>query len=295
MWDCCNDYMSLLRFFNKFKSMAIQSLIITGLRLIALATAISLSFSLKNIIKVYTLFEIINGLSLLIISLRFLYPIAKNYYKKSPLSLIKNDIKKYMLILINANITSYLKVFYNKIDILLLGFLSDESNVGIYKVAKNIVGIIGQITNPFYIVVFPEVINLYNKSKDAFLNFIKRTTFFILMTVIPISIGMVIFTNLVINILFGIEFIKASFLVRIMIWGIVINQVFIWLYPYYVAINKLKIVNLIMIVSVVILITFSFILIPVYEAIGSAIINLINPIVVTILMLYGFYRYSTAK
>lgn len=115
--------------------------------------------------------------------------------------------------------------FLNKnADILMLGALSQATNVGTYKVAMQCAMMLGFFLQTVNMVAGPTFARLYSaKSMDELQRFISFCTRLIFFVSLPIMIVIYVFSKDILLLIFGVEYISASTPLRILIIGHLIN------------------------------------------------------------------------
>jgi O-antigen/teichoic acid export membrane protein len=127
------------------------------------------------------------------------------------------------------SLSKTLRTLMNQGDVLLLGALTGPSQVGFYAVAKRMANMVGVISDPFTMSVFPQFSLLLSEKKfsdiKVMLNRITRNT--ILPAVLLLIISMLL-SEWVITLAFGEEYSSAAGPFRICIIGSVLTSLFFW-------------------------------------------------------------------
>jgi len=282
---------SILRFWGNFGKLSIAKVGSAVLKLIALSFILIYDGTLKNVVLVLTGSIIFENLLLLGLTMSVIKQYKQFSWKEAPLILLKNNYLSMKQLLIHTKFRSFIRIFFLRGDILLLGMLSVPEQVGLYKLAKNLIGFLIQISTPIYHVIFPEINKLWHmKDRDKFVRFTRSVT---KLTVIVVgSAGFILYfaSPFIINAFFKNSFIGAIKLVQIMIIGLTIQQIFSWVFPSILSMNKIKTHNIFSLIIAVFVGVSSFYFLPTYGSLGMAYLYLIYPITITIISLIIIYR-----
>lgn len=188
-------------------------------------------------------------------------------------------------------LSSIMVTIYMRIDQVMLGkMIEDKSQVGIYSAAVKIAEMWVFIPNSI-ISSFKPVIMKYKgeKNEKAYIKNLQRLYDISSFVSIAFAIGITIFARLIILILYGREFLGASKVLYILIWGIwfgIIGNVhYIWL----ICENKGRYSLFYSATGSITNIIFNAILIPKYGMYGAAIATLISQFIANIVS-FGFFK-----
>lgn len=176
-------------------------------------------------------------------------------------------------------------IINTNIDILIMGFISSSSEVGIYSAAYKIINILMIGVSMVFTPIYPVIIGLYSNKKYNELNDILVKVKKILICLsLPLMFGGAFLSNEIINFVFGIEYIYAGNTLKILI--IYIGLFYIReLYGYQLnAFGNQKSYMNIVLISAATNIILNLIFIPKYGATAAATATLISEIINLILM-----------
>lgn len=171
----------------------------------------------------------------------------------------------FSLLLINLNY---------KIDIIFLNKMSDDFNTGIYSKGVLLVEYLWQIPMLFGSVIFAR--RTIAKDKLSFSNQVATILRISLGAVILVSLVLFMFSNSVVNIIFGPAYFESANVIRILLPGVIIMTCFKILYMDIAGMGKQKIGIYVMLPSLLINIVLNYFLIPSYGADGAAIASTIS-------------------
>jgi len=174
---------------------------------------------------------------------------------------------------------------YQSVNIIILGFFASNAIVGYYSIVEKIVRAGGSIIASLPQAIYPYISKKVSHSKEDALNFIRKASKYIGIFTAFISLFIFIFTEKIVNIILGIEYQESILPLQIMatlpfmiglsnIFGIQTMLTFGYKKPFSKILIFGSIVNL----------ALSFMLVPLYQHIGSAISVLIVESYITIAM-----------
>ncbi len=105
---------------------------------------------------------------------------------------------------------------YSRIDITMLGIMSNNVSVGYYTSAQRIVNIVMTLLVSSTYVLFPRLSELYQKDTQRFCSLVTNGTNLMIILTIPACIGLILIGKLVTTILFGAAFTEASISLQIL-------------------------------------------------------------------------------
>lgn len=172
---------------------------------------------------------------------------------------------------------------YMKIDQVMINSMLGSNSVGQYSAAV-------RLSEAWYFIpvviaasLFPAVINAKQHNEIIYYTRLQQLYDFMVWTAILISIPVALYSDAIVNFLYGIEYSKTSNVLKIHIW----TSVFVFLgvasSKWFVAENFMKLYFVRSLYGVLCNIAFNIILIPLYGIEGAAISTLFGQILVTYL------------
>lgn len=173
-------------------------------------------------------------------------------------------------------------------DTIMITFFRSLEDVGLYNVGMPTAGVIWKITIALSIILLPLsselwIIEKKEKIKKGLLDLYKYSTILIL----PVSLIMFLFPEIIIKILFGSEYIGASNVLRILSIGSIVFAISSANNSLLIGIGQPKEVSKIMLIGSLFNIIGNLILIPLYGIEGAALTTLIAFV---IMMYLGIFR-----
>jgi len=278
----------LFRIYEKFH---LETIIKSASKILLVTTVIFFTFLINQIdlLKIYNIY-IISSLIGLVLSIYFVHSLfIKNTYGRK-FSFDLPRIKRYFSESIFLGLSSFLWQIYYRVDIVMLGFMKSDRDVGIYSAAYNIFQVINIFPALVISSVYPRFSNLFALNKKKF----KRESFkilkYLVLASLVIAIFGIVFSRSIISVIFGPEY-QASIIVLSILF-----IAFLFLFPAHLFSNSLiimestKLVTVITFLSALFNVIANYILIPIYSYNGAAITTLATEFLVFVLCLIFFIK-----
>jgi PST family polysaccharide transporter len=183
---------------------------------------------------------------------------------------------------------------YTTTNIVLLGFLSTDYDVGIFTAAYKIVAVfISIITIPIGQSIYPNIAHSFSKSSEEGVKKIIKALKFLIPLTLFSSFLLLIFSNFFISVLFGTKFGEANKVIKILSFlPFIIGLSNLFGIQGLLNLKKDKYVYLITSLGALIGLLLNLCLIPLLRFNGAAISWLITEIVITIMMFIYFIKNS---
>ena len=255
---------------------------------VILIAVLKLLFIFLNLSVLY--FVLISLIETTIFSLLLVY-----YFKR-----LKNSISKFSFSKKVAGrflaeswpliLSSLAATIYLRIDQVMIGGLLTMQEVGFYSVVVKL----AEFGNFFPAIIigsiFPAIV-LVSKNKEKF-NYRVRSLYSILIYLsIVFAVVLTLGSDLIINLLYGAEYLAAIPILRIYAWSLVPFFIIIALNEYFVIAKLTKFALLTSVVGAIVNIVLNFILIPTNGIFGAAVATLVSySVIVFILLLFSKTR-----
>lgn len=183
------------------------------------------------------------------------------------------DIKKH----IKPNIILFIPVIavsiYKIMDKIMLGSMSDVSNVGYYENAEKIINIPMSIITALGTVMLPRISNLVaNGEKNKTMEYISKSIELVLFLSIPMFFGLLAIGRNFAPIFFGENFIKTGYIIQYLsITMVFISWANVIRTQYLIPNEKDKIYIVSVFGGAIVNVVINYLLIPKYNAVGAAI------------------------
>ena len=186
--------------------------------------------------------------------------------------------------------------FFNKIysmgSVFIAGFYVSPANLGLYVAGMKLI-VVGKnfIFQPLVGALFPHLNRMFKESKDAFLKQLNRSLFLLLGITGSISLGLMLFSNFLIRLIFGSEYLEAAPLMTIMAPILFISSfVHIYLYQGVLTFRKDRVYLGLIVVSGLITLILNVLLIPKFGIEGAAYIRVLSELLLAILSFLTFQK-----
>ncbi|VVB72866.1 putative flippase AglR [uncultured archaeon] len=172
-------------------------------------------------------------------------------------------------------ITSLSIVVYYHIDKVMLSLMVDNTSVGYYNSAYNLVMSLLFFYSAFSASVFPLMSYFYPISKEAFMQTFERSVKYLWIVALPIGVGTTLLAGKIVEIIYGPSFAPAVIALQILVWA----HVIIYMNAYANIlnnINKQSLVTRQTIICAILNISLNVILIPRYSYIGASVATVLT-------------------
>lgn len=263
---------AMLRVFNRFKRIAFISSFLSLFKLFLVASTLLIGFGMKGVLFSFVVVSFLGFFIRLWIVTKTLGENKLAGWWKSDLSLVKDQWKGIAWFLGNTSLAGTLKMANdNFLGVLVLGYFSGKEGAAYYKIAKSFVKLMTRIIDPFYEAIYPELVRIssLNALKD-FKSLLKYATKTLMKVTIPVAILILIFSDTIIDLVFGKQYLPASNTLRIVTVAVVITQLTFWLNPALLAFGRPGLRTLVNIISTAAYTILLFLLVPEYSYVGAA-------------------------
>lgn len=156
----------VLRIINKYRAVALVSLVQNVIVLIVVLIAGNLNLGLHGILSAYLIGKILLGVIPVLLTLMWLPKRIGKTWWKAPLSVIDNkrDILKFTF---STNISNTVNLIARDGEILWIGALLSPLYAGYYKTAMTVINMVLTPINPFIDTTYPEMVRAIAREKWA--------------------------------------------------------------------------------------------------------------------------------
>lgn len=145
--------------------------------------------------------------------------IALRYYPKFKLSFDRLFVKNLFVKGIPFGITAVFTSIYFWISLIILTFMSGSIAVGLFSSAQKLLLVLSSIFTLFNNAVFPIMSDLYTTDRDKLIDLYHKIMKYMLMLGMAVAVGCCIFSEDIITLVYGVEYIEASTSLTILIWA----------------------------------------------------------------------------
>lgn len=260
----------ILRLFGEFRLTAIQNIVSMLIKLIGILFVFFIAgANFFLIIIVWMVSSIIGNLILLFIGWNELKKHGYMAIFSESLSHINLQNPGIWSFIVSTNLTSSVRLGSKEMDILIIGGVLGSEAVGVYKIAKQLAGIPGMISDPLYYAIYPDLAKLWaRRDFSTFKQLMFRSAIFAGCGGIAFLFLYYLFGEIIIQLLFGSAYLDAFPVSCLYMIGIIIAIFGFPLQPAMLAMGKPKLSLITLLISTILYLLFLSILIYPYGLIG---------------------------
>lgn len=185
----------------------------------------------------------------------------------------------------------FVSMLYSKVDVIMLSIMKTSSDVGIYSAAFKLTESLNIIPMSIVASLFPLMTRYYNNSEKAFKS-VYENGFRLMLTIsLPMAVIVVLFSDNIIQFIFGSDFSKSSNVLLILICAEAFTFMQILFNNVAISMKKEMIIVYICLTMGIANILLNYLLIPQYSYIGASIATLATLMVGTL----AFFGYIYTK
>ncbi|RLI54126.1 MAG: hypothetical protein DRP09_13890 [Candidatus Thorarchaeota archaeon] len=183
-------------------------------------------------------------------------------------------------------------VIYYQIDKVMLSIMMGDTPVGIYSAAYKLCDPFSLIPSALMISLFPLMSGYFKNSKERLIKSYRLSFKYILIIMLPITIGTVLLADKIILLVYKAPFTASITVLQILIWSIVFGSMSSVLLNLLISIDKQKLNTLSTGLCAITNITLNYFLIPVLSYNGAAIATVATNIVLFTVSFYFVSKHS---
>jgi len=228
----------VLRVINRYRAIAIVSLIQNVLVAILVLIAAKAGLGLKAIFFAYFFGKMILGIAPVILDLAWLPGFLGKKWWKAPLSLITNK-KEILKFTVSTNISSTINLFARDGEVLWIGALLSPLYAGYYKTAMTVINMVLTPINPFIDTTYPEIMRaIVNRKWNRIKRLLSKVTLVSFSWTAGTFIGLLFFGKILlfhpVNFfgysfqIFSTDFLPSFQIIMILMGGYGIANILFW-------------------------------------------------------------------
>lgn len=176
---------------------------------------------------------------------------------------------------------------FNSSDITMIGFFKDDFSVGLYSTSVKITNLIAQLVASLVWVILPKMSNLFESNDYEKINAFLDKIFNVLLTIgIPCSIGTIMLSSDLIEIIAGSDYIGASMSLKILMVSFIFNLIGEFYLGNMILLpsKNEKLFMILCCISTVVNLIMNFFLIPLYGINAAACTTMISTLLLMIML-----------
>jgi O-antigen/teichoic acid export membrane protein len=282
--------LGLYRIFGRFKRQAIITTISAAVRLTLTVAAIFVGgWGAVGVMAVAVAVSLCSNLVLILTALAELRARVAPDALGAPMTLLRerrSDIVKF----VGSTYCSSLSMIPTKdLDINVLAMFTSLEVVGIYRIGKNFMAALWMLSDPAFLVVYPELARMWVRKEFAEIRrFVGMLTVVLgASALVAYALAFVIVPPVIV-LLLGSQYAPAGEVFRWMTWGLVVWAPFVWLSPLILAAGRPELSLKSGMITAVFAALAQFAVVPRFGANGAAFVYaLTNPVAVILLWTLG--------
>lgn len=161
----------------------------------------------------------------ILLSLGFIY-----IYKKQGLSIFrwKFDLsiaKSFLKIAWPLVLVAVSAFIYTRIDQVMIKHMIGDEAVGNYAAAIRVSELFYFIPGIIVTSLFPKLVELKKENEENYLELLEKMYRMVVWIAMPIAIGIYLFSDIIVSILYGVQYLQAGGILSILSWGIIFAAV----------------------------------------------------------------------
>lgn len=201
---------AVLRLFGKFRKLALQQVLASGIKLLGVTFAYFSGATLWVFLAVWAIADVLGNLLLLSLAARELKANDVNGVLKAKVRRLSTRFQGIWSFVWTTNIHSAVKLGLKDMDVLVISYFLGSSGAGLYKIVKSIGATFGRATDPLYQAVYPDLSRaVHERDSKAIVSYILEPIKYIGILVGVGLIGFYFVGDKVLGFVLGPEFLQA--------------------------------------------------------------------------------------
>jgi len=254
---------SVFQAFEKMEYVSLGSILSSSLMLAGGIFAVSQELPIISFALIYSFSSIIVLTYAVIIGIRIGIPFRIH----SDLPFIYHTLKRAL----PFGMGNLFLVYYVWIDRVMLSYMMDNSTVGYYTAAYNIMGVFSFVPNSFVSALFPVMSISFRDSDESLIEIFHKGIKYLYLLALPMALGVTLLRSEIVELIYGSGFIPSEKPLAILIWAEFFVFLDVLLGNMLLSINKERWTMLSSGLGAFLNIALNLILIPNYGMIGAAV------------------------
>lgn len=285
---------ALFRVFDRFKTIVFVQSAKAVFKLGSVLAALYMGYGIRGVLVAYVAVSFFEFVLTQIVVNRMLKDKGLHTWLSSKVGLLSDRMREIIWFLLNTSFNATLTIANEgKVAVLILGHFFGSGEAGLYKIARAVIKVVKRITDPLHEAIFPRLVsfstsNLY----DRFAEIVKFSVRSLLKLIIPVLIIVLLFTEQIIGLVFGGQYVPASDTMRVLAVAVLFAGSTFWLTPMLLAIGRPGLRTAVSTFKVLFYVALLFVLVPRYSYLGAAIVYLVVEFIHFIAAIYLAKRFS---
>jgi len=186
-------------------------------------------------------------------------------------------------------IYSVVWVIHFRTDVVMLSMMQGDAPVGIYSAAYKLCDPLSLIPGALTVSLFPLMSQFFKNSRRNLIKTYELSIKYVLITMLPIAIGITFLPDRFIFLIYGAEFKYSADVLRILVWAFVLTSINSVLLNLLISINQQKLNTISITLCAITNVILNFFLIPILSYNGAALATVVTK---AVLLLASFFFVS---
>lgn len=198
---------AVLRLHDKFAVLGSQKVVAAGVKLVATAVAFATTSSFVVFVSIAAVCQVVGYLVLIGFSFWQLRALKLRPIRKGSATRALRENRGVVTYILTTNVHATFRMIPDQLDFLIVSTFLGNAATGVYKVAKETARILTRLVQPLYQSVYPELATLSaNRQYGRIFQIVKRSSAIVGLVSIGFWIGLVLFGESLLALLFGEQF-----------------------------------------------------------------------------------------
>ena len=264
---------AVLRVFDRFRDLAVQTVIGSFCGLAILILGLAIQRSVQAVLMAHLLSDLVEAALLGGLALRQVRQRLWPARRDAGLSLLRPHLRLLLKFMGQTALRATLKM-NRHLDALVIGHFQSPTEVAYYRVARRLATALEDLANPFYFAIFPELSRTWAKARSEFPRIVARTAITTLKVTLPGTALMVLLAPVLVRGLMGAAFGPAVAPFRLLVIGVGVAVATFWGTPAALSSGRPGLATGAVALGVLTNVTLLLLLVPAHGATGAAVASI---------------------
>lgn len=186
---------------------------------------------------------------------------------------LRGDFRSIGKFLVSSHLSAFVSVLTKESDILWLAFFRNPTEVGLYRLAYSLARLVMMPIKPLAQTTYREIArSLARADVSTTIGLLKKGSVLAAVWVIPVSVGLVLVSPVLISSLYGPALLPATPALAILLVGLAFANIFFWNRPVLLSLGLATFLVKVSIVVGILKLGLVFVLVPAFGYIGNAVL-----------------------
>ena len=236
---------AVLATLGRFPTVAWLDTVSTLLRVVTVIVLVLLGWQVSGVIWGNAIALAVTGISYGAVAYTLIRRVWGASWLRGSSGALKGRRREIFGFLLYNNLNALLGMIPKQLDVVLLGYFRNPTEIGYYKLAKSLSGAVGYIVGPLQSVTYPELARLWGLGDTRALR--QKVRRLALQVGTPLGfavLGVIPLTPILLSLLVGRAYLPAAGATQIFLIGSASWLVLFWLRPLFLASNKVDLLTM---------------------------------------------------